>query len=73
MQIGERIRQARERKRLTQEQLGEAVGVSDAAVSQWKTGGIQPVQGFEIQARSGEAALQGYRNRGILKCSGAAD
>ncbi len=44
MLIGERIRQARERKGLTQEQLGQIVGVSDAAVSQWETGGIQPAQ-----------------------------
>jgi phage repressor protein C with HTH and peptisase S24 domain len=44
MLIGERIRQAREKKRLTQEQLGQLVGVTDAAVSQWETGGIQPAQ-----------------------------
>lgn len=36
MLIGDRIRQVREKKRLTQEQLGMVVGVTDSAVNQWE-------------------------------------
>ncbi|PWV58865.1 helix-turn-helix domain-containing protein [Plasticicumulans acidivorans] len=43
--IGERIRIAREAKGWSQLKLGEAVGVSRAAVSQWESGeskGLKP-------------------------------
>ena len=36
MTYGERIRQGREAKGLTQEELAEAVGVSRQAVSKWE-------------------------------------
>ena len=36
--IGERIRQTRQARGLTQEQLAEEVGVSRSAVAQWETG-----------------------------------
>jgi transcriptional regulator with XRE-family HTH domain len=38
VQIGERIRTARNERGWTQEQLAEAVGVSRSAVAQWETG-----------------------------------
>ena len=38
VQIGERIRKARQDRGWTQEQLAEAVGVSRSAVAQWETG-----------------------------------
>lgn len=38
VQIGERIRAARQDRGWTQEQLAEAVGVSRSAVAQWETG-----------------------------------
>jgi transcriptional regulator with XRE-family HTH domain len=38
VQIGERIRAARQERGWTQEQLAEAVGVSRSAVAQWETG-----------------------------------
>lgn len=34
---GQTVRRLRERKKLTQQQLGEAVGVSAKAVSKWET------------------------------------
>ena len=41
-QIGERIREARKRKGLSQEQLGEKLGLSYQAVSTWETGKFIP-------------------------------
>ena len=38
MNIGQQIAKYREEKRLTQEQLGEAVGVTSRTVSKWETG-----------------------------------
>ena len=38
VQIGERIRAARQARGITQEQLAEEVGVSRSAVAQWETG-----------------------------------
>lgn len=38
VQIGERIRAARQQRGWTQEQLAESVGVSRSAVAQWETG-----------------------------------
>jgi transcriptional regulator with XRE-family HTH domain len=38
MQIGTRIRDARQDRGWTQERLAEAVGVSRSAVAQWETG-----------------------------------
>ena len=40
--IGERIREARKRKNLSQEQLGEMLGLSFQAVSSWETGKFVP-------------------------------
>jgi len=36
--VGLLIRRARERKRMTQQELGEAIGVDRSAVSNWETG-----------------------------------
>lgn len=44
-EIGERIRQARQARGLTQEQLAEEVGVSRSAVAQWETGRAGQVTG----------------------------
>lgn len=38
IQIGQRIRAARLGKNMTQQQLGEALGISGKAVSKWETG-----------------------------------
>ena len=38
MSIGENIRSLRESRGITQAQLGDAVGVSEKAVSAWETG-----------------------------------
>src|SRR5581483_3037042 len=38
VQIGERIRAARQARGMTQEQLADEVGVSRSAVAQWETG-----------------------------------
>ena len=42
MTIGDRIKQAREAKGLTQQALGKAVGVSRPAVTQWEDGTSEP-------------------------------
>ena len=42
MTYGERIRQGRETKGLTQEELAEVVGVSRQAVSKWENGTSDP-------------------------------
>ena len=40
--IGEQIAKYRKQKKLTQEQLGEALGVSNRTVSKWEAGTSQP-------------------------------
>lgn len=45
MSIGENIRSLRESRGLTQAQLGDAVGVSDKAVSTWESGKREPRMG----------------------------
>lgn len=45
MTIGKNIRVLRDRKGLTQEELGKAVGVSSMAVSQWENGRAVPRMG----------------------------
>jgi transcriptional regulator with XRE-family HTH domain len=44
-EIGERIRVARQERRITQEELASAVGVSRSAVAQWETGRSGQVTG----------------------------
>ena len=41
--IGEQIQKFRKENRLTQKELGEAIGVSSSAVSQWESGGTPDV------------------------------
>lgn len=41
--VGERIAKYRKEKRLTQRELGEAIGVSSSAVSQWESGGTPDI------------------------------
>ncbi len=43
--IGDRIRQARQDRNMTQEQLADAVGVTRSAVAQWETGRAGQVTG----------------------------
>lgn len=43
--IGERIRVTRQERRITQEELAAAVGVSRSAVAQWETGRSGQVTG----------------------------
>jgi transcriptional regulator with XRE-family HTH domain len=45
IEIGRRIRQARNAKGLTQKALGKLAGVSESAVSQWESGKIEKIQG----------------------------
>lgn len=45
MSIGENIKNLREARGLTQAQLGDAVGVSDKAVSTWESGKREPRMG----------------------------
>lgn len=45
MSIGENIKRLRESRGLTQAQLGDAVGVSDKAVSTWESGKREPRMG----------------------------
>lgn len=42
--IGLAIQRARHRKRMTQEQLAEALGVSRVTVARWETGDMFPQQ-----------------------------
>ena len=42
MNIGEKIRKARKEKKLTQEKLGEKLGVSGAMIAQYETGKRNP-------------------------------
>ncbi len=42
--MGDRIRLLRQAKTLTQEQLGERIGVSKVAVSQWETGSTSNIR-----------------------------
>lgn len=42
--MGDRIRVLREAKGYTQEKLGELVGVSKSAVSQWELGGVANIK-----------------------------
>ena len=41
--IGEQIQKYRKEAKLTQKELGEALGVSSSAVSQWETGGTPDI------------------------------
>ena len=41
--IGEQIQKYRKEAKLTQKELGEALGISSSAVSQWETGGTPDV------------------------------
>ena len=45
MSIGKNIKLLRERKGMTQEELGKAVGVSSMAVSQWENNRAVPRMG----------------------------
>jgi transcriptional regulator with XRE-family HTH domain len=52
-ELGERLKQARIARGLTQEQLGLAVGVTRAAVSQWEAGQVQAtLQNLQAAAES---------------------
>ena len=42
MTLGEQIKRAREERRLTQEQLAEAMEISRQAVSKWESGASDP-------------------------------
>lgn len=49
MQLNERIIQARKQAGLTQEQLGEALGVSRQAVSKWESGQANPDVSYVVK------------------------
>jgi len=57
--VGERIRRCRLAAKLTQQQLGDAAGVSSAAVSQWESGDtktLKPVNLFKIAVALNKSA-----------------
>ena len=60
VQIGERIRAARQDRGWTQEQLADAVGVSRSAVAQWETGRAGQLSGN--LARIGEVLSVGIEH-----------
>lgn len=64
MSIGENIKSLRESRGLTQAQLGDAVGVSDKAVSTWESGKREP----RMSAVEKLAELFGV-TAGMLFCS----
>lgn len=39
--MGDRIKTLRESRKLTLEQMGDVVGISGAAISQWETGAVK--------------------------------
>lgn len=47
--LGQRLRLARENARLTQEQLGDRVGVTHGAVSQWETGAVSRISATNLR------------------------
>lgn len=52
VELGNRIRVAREQSSFTQESLAEALGVSRTAVSRWERGEIEPgIQKFVLLAK----------------------
>jgi transcriptional regulator with XRE-family HTH domain len=56
------LREAREKKRLTQTQVAEILGVDQAAVSQWETGKVVP----EPRRLSAIAATYGLNTDWLL-------
>lgn len=64
MSIGENIKSLRESRGLTQAQLGDAVGVSDKAVSTWESGTRMP----RTNAVDKLAAFFGIDKRDLLFC-----
>ena len=77
MKINERIRSLRRERRMTQEQLAEAMGVSAAAVSKWESGLSVPEIGMMIALADyfevSLDALVGYEVRSRRKADMAED
>jgi transcriptional regulator with XRE-family HTH domain len=74
VQIGERIRIARQDRGWTQEQLADAVGVSRSAVAQWETGRAGQLTGnlsriAEVLSVGIEYLTQGREKRGSAQAS----
>lgn len=44
LEIGERIKEARELRRLTQEQLGNALGMNKSTIQRYETGQISKIK-----------------------------
>lgn len=66
MSIGENIKRLRESRGLTQSQLGDAIGVTDKAVSTWESGTRMP----RMNVVDRLAAFFGIDKRNLLFCDG---
>lgn len=75
-EIGDRIRATRQERRITQEELAAAVGVSRSAVAQWETGRSGQVTGnlariAQVLGVGVEFLMQGAAPTGIPEASSA--
>ena len=75
-EIGERIRVARQERRITQEELASAVGVSRSAVAQWETGRSGQVTGnlariAQVLGVGVEFLMHGSGPRGLPEANSA--
>lgn len=59
MEIGQKIRDARIAKGLTQEELGKIVGVQKSAVAKWENGRVQNIKRRTLQKLADTLELRG--------------
>ena len=59
MEIGQRIKEARIEKGLTQEELGKSVGVQKSAVAKWENGRVQNIKRRTLQKLANALGLRG--------------
>lgn len=59
MEIGEKIKRARIEKGMTQEELGNIVGVQKSAVAKWESGRVQNIKRRTLQKLADALELRG--------------